>query len=130
MNSYYSCLDSILTTPQAEQHHWINKIAELNNGKVVFYGTEEYFVLDSQPFILNKLTRTPNLNGVIFFTLDQFCYGNKINLPLMVNIIKIKLSIHFARENVSIYDYEHLKDKHLELISYFHCKKQNEILIS
>ena len=128
MKSYYSCLDVKLTTPQAEQHHWIKKMAQSNNGQVVFYGLEDFFVLKSQPFILNKLTRTPNLNGVIFFTLDQFCYDKDLNLALMINIIKNKFSIHFARENISITSLDELKNKYIELLSYFHCKKDEDIL--
>lgn len=128
MKSYYSCLDVKLTTPQVEQHYWIKKIAQSNKGQVVFYGLEDFFVLKSQPFILNKLKRTPNLNGVIFFTLDQFCYDKDLNLTLMINIIKNKLTIHFARENISIISLDELKHKHLELLSYFHCKKHDELL--
>ena len=127
MKSYYSCLDTILSTPQPEQHFWIKKMAKSNNGKIVFYGAEEYFVLKSQPFIVNKLKRTPNLDGVIFFTLDQFCHDKDLNLSIMIDILKNNLSIHFARENISINHYHDLKHKYVELISYFHCKKQGDI---
>lgn len=129
MNSYYSCLDSLLTTPQAEQHYWIKKMAEKKNGQVVFYGAEEYFVSNFQPFILNKLKRTPNLNGVIFFTIDQFCYGEKLNISLMIEIIKTGLSIHFAREKISILNNNQLEEQYLELLSYYHCKKNNVALV-
>ena len=120
MNAYYSCLDSFLTTPQAEQHYWIKKMAETKNGQVVFYGAEEYFVSNFQPFILNKLKRTPNLNGVIFFTIDQFCYGVELNISLMIEIIKTGLSIHFAREKISILNNNQLERQYLELLSYYH----------
>ena len=129
MNSYYSCLDSLLTTPQAEQHYWIKQMAEKKNGQVVFYGAEEYFVSNFQPFILNKLKRTPNLNGVIFFTIDQFCYGEKLNISLMIEIIKTGLSIHFAREKISILNNNQLEEQYLELLSYYHCKKNNMYLV-
>ena len=129
MNSYYSCLDSLLTTPQAEQHYWIKQMAEKKNGQVVFYGAEEYFVSNFQPFILNKLKRTPNLNGVIFFTIDQFCYGKKLNISLMIEIIKTGLSIHFAREKISILNNNQLEEQYLELLSYYHCKKNNMYLV-
>ena len=129
MKSYYSCLDSLLTTPQAEQHFWIKKMAETKNGQVVFYGAEEYFVSNIQPFILNKLKRTPNLNGVIFFTIDQFCYGEELNIFLMIEIIKIGLSIHFAREEISILNNIQLEGQYLELLSYYHCKKNNATLV-
>lgn len=130
MKSYYSCLDTLLTTPQAEQHFWIKEMAKIKNGKVVFYGAEEYFMMNSQPFILKKLQRTPNLNGVIFFTLDQFCYGNEFNASLMMKIIKNNFSIHFARENVSIINNFEFEKQYLELLSYFHCKKNQTNILS
>jgi hypothetical protein len=130
MNSYYSCLDTLLIAPQAEQHDLIKRMAYNNNGKIVFYGAEEYFVARSQPFILNKLKRTPNLNGVIFFTIDQFCYGEKFNTELMLNIVKIGLSIHFARENISVLNLKDLKIKYVEFISYYHCKKSEQNFVN
>ena len=81
-------------------------------------------------FILNKLKRTPNLNGVIFFTIDQFCYGEKFNTELMLNIVKIGLSIHFARENISVLNLKDLKTKYVEFISYYHCKKSEQNFVN
>lgn len=130
MKFYYSCLDSLLVAPQAEQHYLIKRMSYKNDGKIVFYGAEEYFVARSQPFILNKLKRTPNLNGVIFFTIDQFCYGEKFNILLMLDIIKIGLSIHFARENISVFNLKDLKKKYIEFFSYYHCKNSEQNFVN
>ena len=119
IKSFYSCIDPFFIAPNPEQHDLIKSLAKRENGKIIFYGAEDYFVAGSQPFILVKLMRTKNIDGVIFFTLNQFCYGESINLKLLVNILKLKISIHFARENLSIQDLNDLKIKHLDLLAYY-----------
>ena len=119
MKSFYSCLDPFVIAPQVEQHNLIKGMAKKENGKIVFYGSEDFFVAQSQPFILSKLKRTPDINGVIFFTLNQFCYGENFNLGLLYDILDLKISIHFARESFSIYNVTDLEEKYIELIGYF-----------
>ncbi len=119
LKSFYSCLDPFVTAPQSEQHNLINKMAHSETGKVVFYGSEDFFVAESQPFILFKLKRTPNINGVIFFTINQFCYGQTLNTNLLNEILNLNISLHFARENISIYDFNDLERIYLELLGYF-----------
>jgi hypothetical protein len=117
--SFYSCIDTLFEGSNAEQHAVINAIATRENGKIIFYGGEDYFVADRQLFILPKLVRTKNIDGVIFFSLNQFCYGNSINLKLLVNILKLEISVHFARESLSIYNLNDLKIKYLDLVAYY-----------
>ena len=100
--NYYSCIDAKLTSPQPEQHYLCNKKAIAENGRIIFYGAEDYAVHEFQPYILSKLSKT-SVDGVIFFTFSQFCYLNKPNIILILKLLKKKLSIHFARENISIY---------------------------
>ena len=126
MKSFYSCLDPYVIAPQIEQHYLINKIAKKENGKIVFYGSEDFFVAETQPFILFKIKRTPNIDGIIFFTLNQFCYGKSFNLNLINKILDLKISIHFAREAFSIYNLLDLENKYLELIGYFQSTFKNE----
>ena len=115
---YYSCLDSKLYSPQPEQHLLCTRKAKKEKGQIVFYGAEEFSVLEYQPYILEKIKRTKDIDGVIFFTLNQFCYSNKLNLDLLHNILKLNKSIHFAREDISIYNYKDLKSYLPMLISY------------
>jgi hypothetical protein len=129
MKSFYSCIDTFFEGTNAEQHNIINTMAKRENGKIIFYGAEDYFVADSQPFILPKLKRTKNIEGVIFFTLNQFCYGNYINLSLLVNILKLEISVHFAREDITIKNLNDLKVKHLDLIGYYHAAFKKNITI-
>lgn len=101
MKQYYSCIDSTLPSPQPEQHLIIKNMAESVGGKVVFYGGEELRVVKQQPFILPKLLRTPDIDGVIFFTFNQFCYSGKINIKLLNAILENRYTVHFAREKFS-----------------------------
>ena len=128
MKVFYSCVDPKVIAPQSEQHYWISNFAESLGGKIVFYGAEDFFVAGTQPFILPKLKRTPNLDGVIFFTLDQFCYNDKFNNVLLKNILNINLSINFAREKFSINNFNDFSQKYLELIAYFHSKKNGYVI--
>ena len=115
---YYSCLDSKLYSPQPEQHLLCARKAKNANGQIVFYGAEEFSVLEYQPYILEKIKRTKDIDGVIFFTLNQFCYSDTLNFSLLENILDLKKSIHFAREDISIYNYDDLKSYLPMLISY------------
>lgn len=117
--SFYSCIDTFYLTPSAEQHNIINAEAKRENGKIIFYGSEDYFVAASQPFILPKLKRTKNIDGVIFFTLNQFCYGESFNFKLLIDILKLKISVHFARECLSIKNLNDFKVKYVDLLAYY-----------
>lgn len=119
MKSFYSCLDPFIIAPQSEQHNLIKDLAETENGKIIFYGSEDFFVAKTQPFILLKLKKISNIDGVIFFTINQFCYGECFNLKLINDILALKLTIHFARENISIYNKSDFEDKYIELIGYY-----------
>ena len=105
---YYSCLDSKLLSPQPEQHYLCNSKANKEDGQIIFYGAEEFSVLEFQPYIFGKVKRTKEIDGVIFFTIDQFCYSKKLNLNLIKKFLKDKKSIHFAREDISLYDFQDL----------------------
>ena len=125
---YYSCLDSKLFSTQPEQHYLINKKAEKENGKIIFYGAEEYSVLENQPYILHKLSRTPNIDGVVFFTYSQFCYSNKLNIKLLTDILNKKKSVHFAREDISIYNKNDLDLNTPLFIAYYNSFKSRNII--
>ena len=128
IKNYYSCLDPKVIAPQNEQHELISKTAKANGGKIVFYGSEDFFVSATQPFIYEKLKRTPNLDGVIFFTLNQFCYGHEMNFPLLAKILKLELNIHFAREKISLLTIDDFQQNFIQLRSYAHTQKNGFIL--
>lgn len=116
---FYSCLDSKLNSTQPEQHYMCNKKAEKENGEIVFYGSEEYSVLEHQPYILYKLSKTPNIDGVIFFTFNQFCYSQKFNIKLLYDLLSKKKSVHFSREDISLYKQEDLESILPSFIAYY-----------
>lgn len=120
IKSFYCCIDSLLPATQPEQHIICEKIASLNNGKIIFYGAEDVLVTKYQPFIYEKLRRTPKIDGVIFFTIDQFCYENTFNINLIRKIIELKISIHFARENISYFNLKEVKNDLPQIYSYFY----------
>lgn len=125
MKQFYSCIDALLPAPQPEQHEVSKKKAIKEGGQIVFYGAEEYRVIKYQPFILNKLQRTAGIDGVVFFTIDQFCYGQTFNLKLLCDILKSKFSVHFAREDISFSSVEEVEEKFITLSAYFHAFRRS-----
>jgi len=129
---YYSCLDSKLFSTQPEQHYLCSQKAKKEKGHIVFYGSEEYSVLEDQPYILHKLSKTPDIDGVIFFTFNQFCYSEKLNLKLLYDILDKKKSVHFSREDISFYKKIDLEESLPSLIAYhnsFNSRKKLSIEI-
>ena len=124
VKSFYCCIDSLLPATQPEQHIICENIANSNNGKIVFYGAEDVLVTKQQPFIYDKLRRTPQIDGVIFFTINQFCYENAININLIKKIIDLKISIHFARENISYFNQKEFKKDLPDIYSYFYSSNR------
>jgi hypothetical protein len=102
MKSFYSCIDAFLSAPQPEQHLVIREKAKKEGGGITFYGAEEYRSAPVQSFILPKLKRTAGLDGVVFFTLNQFRYADKLNVKLMREILDLGMEMHFAREDISL----------------------------
>ena len=51
-----------------------------------------------------KISQRPPVAGIIFFTLKQFCYGERFNFSLLRDILDSGYEVHFARENMSILD--------------------------
>jgi len=109
MKSFYSCIDAFLSAPQPEQHLVIREKAKKEGGGITFYGAEEYRSAPVQSFIVPKLKRTAGLEGVVFFTLNQFRYGEKLNVKLMREILDLGLEMHFAREDISLRSREELE---------------------
>jgi hypothetical protein len=129
MKQFYSCIDARLPAPQPEQHEASKIKAMREGGLIVFYGAEEYRVAHYQPFILNKLQKTPSIDGVVFFTIDQFCYGQIFNLKLLCNILKSNFNVHFAREDISFNSIEEVMDQFICLSAYFHAFKRNRDMV-
>jgi hypothetical protein len=76
MKQFYSCIDAKIIAPQPEQHEVSRKKAAKEGGQIIFYGAEEYRVIKYQPFILNKLQRTPGLTESFSFQSTSFVMRN------------------------------------------------------
>jgi hypothetical protein len=101
VKTFYSCVDALIPSPLSEQHLIIKKKAEKEGGSITAYASEEFRAVKNQPWIFKKLSETPGLNGVVFFTALQFSYGSKFNIKLFEKLINNNYEIHFAREDLS-----------------------------
>lgn len=104
MKDFFSCPDTgfLKYVPQPIQHIVIADKASKLGGKITFYAPEDFETLKTQGVTRSKLSQRPAVDGIIFFTLKQFCYGEKLNFSLLRNILDSKYEVHFARENLSI----------------------------
>lgn len=126
MKSFYSCIDAGLVVPQPIQHLAIRDKAQKAGGAVTFYGSEEAKTLKSQAFIKAKLQRSTGLDGVIFFSLHQFRYGESFNFRLLRHILALNLEVHFAREGVSILNAAQLDELFPFLISVDYTTRRDQ----
>lgn len=102
MKNFYSCVDCFLATTQPIQNLVMREKAKRAGGAVSFYGSEDPRAARAQSFILPKLLRTPGIDGVIFFSLEQFRLGDRPNIPLMREILERGYELHFAKEDISM----------------------------
>lgn len=91
------------------------------NEKVVNYSIENKESQNNFLSLKNMLKNSKKINGVIFFSLIQFCYNdsNELNLEFLKKIIK-KYEIIFFREDLHIKNLKDLKknEKKLKLFKY------------
>jgi hypothetical protein len=132
---FYSCVDSLIPSPLSEQHTVIKHKAEKENGRITAYGSEEVRAVHTQPWIIQKLRETKNLNGVIFFTATQFMYSGNFNIKVFHYILaKLGLEVHFARENLTFNEKyntdlnQSLNLGHLIVYSQIFLRKDMEII--
>lgn len=121
MKAFYTMVDSTLSSPQPEQLDLCRNKAHKEEGEVVFYGAEEIQCIHVQPFILSKLKKTPGITDVVFFAFSQFCYGDKLNIKILINIIGDGYGVHFAREDLSFYTAEDVEEIFPLLSVYYHA---------
>jgi hypothetical protein len=120
VKTFYTMVDSTLGTPQPEQLTLCRNKAHKEGGEVVFYGAEEIQCIHTQPFIVSKLKKTPGITDVVFFAFAQFCYGDKLNIKVLKNIINDGYGVHFAREDLSFYTEKAMENSFPLLSAYYH----------
>ena len=108
MKKYYSYLDTgmVQHVPQPLQHQTIHALAARLDGVIQFYYMEEFRTLKSQKLLRSKIPMMQSADGIIFFSIQQFCYGKSINVKLMSQILDLGLELHFVKENISLLDKE------------------------
>ena len=88
------------------------------NGDVIFYSTETYGSFKNLQVLKQKINEDSEFDGVIFYSILQFCYGGKIESKILKKILKKKIKLIFVRENIEINNLTQLKSKLIEL-AYF-----------
>ena len=76
--------------------------------------------------ILRKINEKLDIQGIVFFSLLQLCYGSKIKLNIIEECLKKKYEIFFVRENIHIKNFNNFKKIEKELLLF---KVNNSILL-
>lgn len=104
MKNYYSWIDTAFVkyAPQPLQHLAAQNQASILGGKIVFYNAEDFVTLSTHTMIKAKIEQKPEVDGIIFFTVQQFFNKGRLNLPFLQFILDKGYEVHFSRENVHI----------------------------
>jgi len=76
--------------------------------------------------ILRKINEKLNIQGIVFFSLLQLCYGSKIKLNIIKESLKNKYEIFFVRENIHIKNFNNFKKIEKDLLLF---KANNSVLL-
>ena len=103
MKQYYSCIDSSIPSPQREQHLIIDLYVNHLGGTITYSTSEDAVLRDEQKWIFERVSRISGINGVVFFTVDQFFSSKTFNQELIRKFLISGLEVHFAREQLSFF---------------------------
>tara|TARA_A100001015_G_C15028084_1_gene731598 strand:- start:871 stop:1263 length:393 start_codon:yes stop_codon:yes gene_type:complete len=84
---------------QSIQLRIIRLFANENNAKIVFLTNEDIGSIKTQIIFKSKLEESPKVDGFIFFSINQLCYG-EFNLALLKKIFEKKYDLYFAKEEL------------------------------
>ena len=90
------------TVPQAIQHLAISDYISRLGGKLVFYSMENALTARTQSVLAAAMRKSPAVDGVVFFRLEQFATDHGLNLALMREMLAAGYSLHFLRERLSL----------------------------
>ena len=113
------CMDKI---SQSIQLRIIKMFATENDAKIIFLTNEDINSIKTQMVLKSKIEESPKVDGFIFFSINQFCYGN-FNIEILKKILKKKYNLYFSKEEL-IFNYKdkYLKKKISEIVIYSHIK--------
>lgn len=120
----YSCIDigCMKYISQSIQQRIINLFASKNYAQITFVTNEDIDSIETQIIFKSKLEDKPKVNGFIFFSIDQFCYGG-INLELLKKILYQNYDLYFAKEQIILkYKDKKISNKLKELSIYSKIK--------
>jgi sporadic carbohydrate cluster protein (TIGR04323 family) len=88
--------------PQGLQHILITDAIAKGEAQLSFYSTESFFTLKTQSILRATVRKRPQIDGFIFYRLQQFALDGTMNLDLMREVLKADYALHFVRERLSI----------------------------
>jgi len=113
MKTFLSILDIGCAdiAPQNMQHLVIGDFARQLGGKVTFYTAEDFLTLSNHSVFKAKLSQRPEVDGMIFFRLRQFCYSGSLDYETLRQVLCAGYTLHLARERLSLTSLDDLINK-------------------
>jgi hypothetical protein len=98
---YFAFIDVVITEimPNRIQLQVINNFLSKINSEISFYSAENHNSYSTLEILNSKFYEKPKVRGFVFYSLLQFCYGEKILLDTLKKILK-KYECIFIRENI------------------------------
>lgn len=114
---YLAILDIVITEiiSQKLQISLIKEFVNKNKGDLVFYTTENHATFKNLSILKQKLKEDLKLNGLVFFSILQFFYGEKKNINLLRNILNKGIEVNFIRENLILKNIAQLNKKIIDI---------------
>ena len=105
------------SVPQKIQHIVIQDYAKKIGGKIAYFAGEDIISQKNLSVLKLKIIKNEfkNIGGLIFFNINHFFY-EKNNLNFIKKILKKKLSVHFASENISFYNLKEFEENLTNLL--------------
>jgi sporadic carbohydrate cluster protein (TIGR04323 family) len=107
----------IYSVPQKIQHIVIQDYAKKIGGKIAYFSGEDIISQKNLSILKLKIIKNEfkNIGGLIFFNINHF-FHEKNNLNFIKKILKKKLSVHFASENISFYNLKEFEENLTNLL--------------
>lgn len=88
--------------PQGLQHILVSDAVAKGGAKLSFYSTESFFTLKAQSILRATARKRPQIDGFIFYRLQQFALTGTMNIDLMREVLAAGYALHFVRERLAI----------------------------
>jgi hypothetical protein len=106
----------------------IERMANRCGGKITYSTSEDCSLRNSQAWIEERVDRISDVDGLVYFTVEQFYCGGGFNIQLLRRFLSKRIEVHFSRENLSFRNIEDLElADRTGILIFLDCLSQQKI---